>query len=85
MIKLLKVLQKKQLTYDLLAKTKLGKTITNISTTNKEIQSNEDLEVKSICNELIRIWKETCKQTKKEKEEKKGAEKTAAFDKPIQK
>jgi hypothetical protein len=85
LIKLLKILQKKQLTYDLLAKTKLGKTIKNISTTNKDIQSKDDLEVKSICNELIKVWKDTCKQTKKEKEEKKEALKTAAFEKPIQK
>jgi len=48
------MLQKKQITYDLLAKTKLGKTITSISTANKEQQSKEDLELKSICNELIK-------------------------------
>ena len=74
LVSLLKVLQKKQITSDLLRSTKIGKTIANLAggPVDSDKLSEEDKTVKDLSSNLIDTWKSIHKQEKaKEKDTKK--------------
>lgn len=65
LLSILKVLQKKKITSDLLRSTKIGKTISNLTgTSDSGPQTDEDISVKNISSNLIESWKKIHKQEK---------------------
>jgi len=65
-LKILKLLKKKVITVPLLSSSKIGKTLTLI--TSKSDDYFQDNSIKDITNNLLNIWKKITKDFKKAKE-----------------